>query len=209
MPNDLAVIRGALEPFREDLHAVAVESIYNAYWLIDGLQRMGFTAQMVNMLAVSQYGGLKHGDDNSDASHLAELMRLGLLPLAHIYPAVQRPLRDLMRRRLRMAQQSVRLLQSVQGYWARATGQRLSGDSFRHLTAKQVDQTFRDPTELFAVMQLLRIWKELQTRIHEIEDWAIWNSTWPLVPDLLGPRRGLQTNIERHSWLDTGRGHAD
>lgn len=172
LPNDLDVIRSALHPFRNELHAVAVESTYNAYWLIDGLRGMGFTAQMVNTLAVPQYAGLKHGDDDSDAVHLAELMRLGLLPTAYIYPAAQRPLRDLMRRRMLLVQQSVRLLQSVQGYWARATGQRLSANAFRNLTSMQIELTFRDPTELFAVVQLFRIWKGLQTRIQEMEDWA-------------------------------------
>jgi hypothetical protein len=124
LPNDLSVIDAALAPFREELVGVAVESTYNAYWLIDGLQVMGYPAKMVNTLAVPQYAGLKHGDDNSDATHLAELMRLGLLPTAYIDPREQRPLRDLLRRRVLLVQQSVRLLQSVQGYWARTTGQR-------------------------------------------------------------------------------------
>ena len=172
LPNDLPLIGAALAPFRAELAGVAVESTYNAYWLIDGLLAADYPARMVNTLAVPQYAGLKHGDDDSDATHLAELMRLGLLPSAYIYPAEQRPLRDLMRRRLLLVQQSVRLLQSVQGYWARATGQRLSANAFRQLTAAQLDQTFREPTVLFAVAQLLLAWKELQTRIQEIEDWA-------------------------------------
>jgi transposase len=155
LPNDLDTIRAALQPFRADLHAIAVESTYNAYWLIDGLQAEGFPTQMVNTLAVPQYAGLKHGDDDSDARHLAELMRLGLLPTAYIYPAEQRPLRDLMRRRMLLVQQSVRLLQSVQGYWARSTGQRLSANGIRQLDAKRVAQTFPEPTLRFAVTQLL------------------------------------------------------
>ena len=112
MPNDLPLIHAALAPFRENLHGVAVESTCNAYWLIDGLQAAGYPMQMVNTLAVPQCAGLKHGDDDSDAQHLANLMRLGLLPTAYIYPREQRPLR----RRMLLVQQSVRLLQSVQGY---------------------------------------------------------------------------------------------
>lgn len=171
LPNDLPTIHAALLPFREELVGVAVESTYNAYWLLDGLHACGYPTQMINTLAVPQYAGLKHGDDDSDALHLADLMRLGLLPTSYIYPATQRPLRDLMRRRMLLVQQSVRLLQSVQGYWARATGQRLSANGFRQLTAKQLDLTFTEPTVLFSVVQLLRAWKELQTRIQEIEDW--------------------------------------
>ncbi len=171
LPNDLPLIDAALTVFRNELHSIAVESTYNAYWLIDGLQAAGYPMQMVNTLAVPQYAGLKHGDDDSDAQHLANLMRLGLLPTAYIYPREQRPLRDLLRRRMLLVQQSVRLLQSVQGYWARTTGQRLSANSFRHLTRQQLADTFTEPTELFAVASLLQIWRTLQEKIAAMETW--------------------------------------
>ena len=171
LPNDLPLIDAALAPFRDELDGVAVESTYNAYWLIDGLQTAGYPAQMVNTLAVPQYAGLKHGDDDSDARHLANLMRLGLLPTAYIYPREQRPLRDLLRRRMLLVQQSVRLLQSVQGYWARATGQRLSANDFRHLTRTRLADTFVDPTELFAVVSLIQAWHALQEKVAAMEAW--------------------------------------
>jgi len=171
LPNDLPLINAALAPFRDELTGVAVESTYNAYWLIDGLQAAGYPAQMVNTLAVPQYAGLKHGDDDSDAQHLAELMRLGLLPTAYIYPRAQRPLRDLLRRRMLLVQQSVRLLQSVQGYWARTTGQRLSANGFRRLTRRQLADTFGEPTELFAVVSLLQAWRALQEKITAMDAW--------------------------------------
>lgn len=171
LPNDLPLIDAALAPFRSELTGVAVESTYNAYWLIDGLQTAGYPAQMVNTLAVPQYAGLKHGDDDSDARHLANLMRLGLLPTAYIYPREQRPLRDLLRRRMLLVQQSVRLLQSVQGYWARATGQRLSANDFRHLTRTRLADTFVDPTELFAVVSLIQAWRALQEKVAAMEAW--------------------------------------
>jgi transposase len=171
LPNDLSVIGEALAPFRDDLRGVAVESTYNAYWLIDGLLEAGYPAQMVNTLAVPQYAGLKHGDDDSDALHLAELMRLGLLPLAYIYPREQRPLRDLLRRRMLLVQQSVRLMHSVQGYWARTTGQKLSANGLRQMTMKQLKTTFADPTEQFAVANLLQAWRTLQDRVASMEDW--------------------------------------
>ena len=39
VPNDLDLIGAALAPFRDQLQGVAVESTYNAYWLLDGLDR--------------------------------------------------------------------------------------------------------------------------------------------------------------------------
>lgn len=171
LSNDLALLDAALAPFREGLHGVAVESTYNAYWLIDGLQAAGYPMRMVNTAAVPQYAGLKHADDDSDARHLANLMRLGLLPTAYIYPREQRPLRDLLRRRMLLVQQSVRLLQSVQGYWARATGRRLSANDFRHLTRQQLAATFVEPTELFAVASLIQAWRALQEKSTAMEQW--------------------------------------
>ena len=55
---------------------VAVESTYNWYWLVDGLMDHGYIVHLVNTTAIPRYDGLKHGDDHSDALHLAQLMRL-------------------------------------------------------------------------------------------------------------------------------------
>ena len=40
--NDLSATLEVLSPFRESLHSVAVESTFNWYWLVDGLQEAGF-----------------------------------------------------------------------------------------------------------------------------------------------------------------------
>lgn len=204
LPNDLSLLDAALTPFREELAGVAVESTYNAYWLIDGLQAQGYPMRMVNTLAVPQYAGLKHGDDDSDARHLAELMRLNLLPTAYIYPREQRPLRDLLRRRMLLVQQSVRLLQSVQGYWARATGQRLSANGFRHLTRQQLTETFRDPTELFAVVSLIQMWRTLQAKVAEIETWLAEDTRRRRELIALRTVPGIGAVLGLTIWLESG-----
>ncbi len=44
----------------------------------------GYAVHLVNTMAIPQYDGLKRGNDDSDALHLAQLLRhglgLGLLP---------------------------------------------------------------------------------------------------------------------------------
>ncbi|MDQ3205439.1 MAG: hypothetical protein M3Q40_02785 [Pseudomonadota bacterium] len=60
-----------------------------------------------------------------------------------------------MRRRMLPVQQLVRLLQSIQGYRARATGQRLSANAFRSLTRRQLAGTFTAPPELFLLTAVL------------------------------------------------------
>lgn len=103
--NDLSITLAELEPFRSDLVAIAVESTYNWYWLVDGLMDAGFTVKLVNTAAVCQYDGLKHRDDRDDAFHLAHLLRLGILPTGYIYPKQERAVRDLLRQRIRLVQQ--------------------------------------------------------------------------------------------------------
>lgn len=80
LPNDLAVIEQALSVFREELAGVVIESTYNWYWLVDGLMDAGYTTHLAHTAAVPQYAGLKHGDDDSDARHLANLLRSTFCP---------------------------------------------------------------------------------------------------------------------------------
>ena len=54
-----------LEPYRETLKGVAVESTFNWYWLVDGIQDKGFVCQLVNTAAVKQYDGLKYSGGSS------------------------------------------------------------------------------------------------------------------------------------------------
>ena len=46
LPNDLDVVLFALSPFRKELAAVVVESTFNWYWLVDGLQEEGYKVHL-------------------------------------------------------------------------------------------------------------------------------------------------------------------
>ncbi len=63
LPNHLPDILKALDPFKESLESVVVESTYNWYWLVDGLQDAGYEVHVANPSAIKQYEGLKHTDD--------------------------------------------------------------------------------------------------------------------------------------------------
>jgi transposase len=99
LPNCLEAIVDCLNPYREQLVGIAVESTFNWYWLVDGLMEQGYRVHLVNTSAVRQYEGLKYRDDRHDARWLAHLLQLGVLPCGYIYPKEERPLRDLLRRR--------------------------------------------------------------------------------------------------------------
>ena len=89
LPNDLTKILESLEPWREEIAWVVVESTFNwywllaiGYWLVDGLQAAGFKVHLANTTAIKKYEGLKHSGDESDARYLANdtLIRTALLP---------------------------------------------------------------------------------------------------------------------------------
>ena len=173
LPNDLPRVLAALEPFRSQLTAVAVESTYNWYWLVDGLNDHGYPTRLVNTTAVVQYAGLKHGNDHTDARHLAHLMRLGILPEGYIYPREQRGVRDLLRRRFLLVRQSVTLINSLQSAWSRRTGHGLRSNALRQLTAQMIDATFSDPMERLAVHGQWQLTTVLRTQIDQIERWVL------------------------------------
>jgi transposase len=81
LPAELAVILGALEPYRPQLKAVAVESTFNWYWLVDGLQAANYPVHLANPAAMVQYSGLKQTDDESDALWLSMPATRGAFPI--------------------------------------------------------------------------------------------------------------------------------
>ena len=44
----------------------------------------GYDVRLAHTGAITQYAGIKHTNDESDARHLAHLLRLGILPEGHI-----------------------------------------------------------------------------------------------------------------------------
>jgi len=72
LPNCIDTIVSALKPFRKTLTGIAVESTYNWYWLVDGLQDAGFKMHLTNPSAMQQYEGIKHTDDKWDSFLLAQ-----------------------------------------------------------------------------------------------------------------------------------------
>jgi len=74
MPNNLSTILQALDPVKESLKGVVVESTFNWYWLVDGLIENGCKVHLANSSAIRQYEDLKHTDDNWDSFWLAHFL---------------------------------------------------------------------------------------------------------------------------------------
>ena len=104
LDNDPELTLRTLSQYKKRLKAIAVESTFNWYWLVDALMEAGHQVELVNTAKVVQYSGLKRTNDRYDAFHLAHLMRLGILPTGYIYPKEERGLRDLLRKRIQLVQ---------------------------------------------------------------------------------------------------------
>src|SRR5882724_10390800 len=154
LPCDLKEIAKFLAPFKTRLEQVAVESTFNWYWLVDGLQSLKYPVVLANPAAMEQYSGVKHADDTNDAFFLAELLRLNILPTGYIYDAHLRPMRDLLRRRLMLVHQRTALMLSFKSLYTRTTGQEMALSELKALEIKEAQELYDHPAnQLIAGMQ--------------------------------------------------------
>jgi transposase len=168
-PNDLRNILMALEPFKGELDGVVVESTYNWYWLVDGLQENGYAVHLANPSAVKQYEGLKYTDDQWDAFWLAHMLRLGILPEGYIYPKQQRDVRDLLRRRLLYVQNRTSHILSFQSMVTRNLGIRISNNGVKQMTQEKAREMFMSPSLKFAAEKSIAAIGFLDATIKQIE----------------------------------------
>ncbi len=169
LPNDLGMLLGELEPFGDSLKGLVVESTFNWYWLVDGLQAAGYRVHLANTAAIKQYKGLKHTDDHSDARWLAHLLRLGILPEGYIYPREARAVRDLLRKRSQLVRQRTANLLSVQNLFARQSGGKLAANRIKQLSAEEFGELFPEPNIALAGTSNLAVIRWLDEQIEALE----------------------------------------
>ena len=169
LPNELGAILRFLSPYKDQLTGLVVESTFNWYWLVDALIDNDYCVHLANTTAIQQYSGLKHADDNSDASWLAEMLRLNILPTGYIYPKQERTLRDLMRKRMQLVQQSTKNLLSIQGAYMRHLSYKLNNNNIKQLTALKIEQDFNSQNTVLATQTNLVVMTCLKKQINAIE----------------------------------------
>lgn len=169
LPNDLGRILQLLEPWREEIAGVVVESTFNWYWLVDGLQAAGFKVHLANTTAIKKYEGLKHSGDESDARYLAHLLRLGILPTGTILPPEQRAVRDLARKRMQLVRSRTTHILSVENIIARQHGARIKCNEVKRLTAETVDQMALPEDVAFAIKTNVAVIATLSKQIDVLE----------------------------------------
>lgn len=169
LENKIETVLAFLESSRDAISGVVVESTYNWYWLVDGLQDAGYRMHLANTAAIQQYEGLKHGDDESDARWLATLLRLGLLPEGHIYPREERAVRDLVRKRSQLVRNHTRQMLSVENLIVRNTGQRVTASQVRALTSESVDALGLEDDIVLAIKTNVAVMLCLREQIELVE----------------------------------------
>ena len=168
--NNLDLIVETLEPFKDQLKGLVVESTYNWYWLVDGLMDAGYgCVHLANPSAIKQYEGLKHSDDKHDAYFLAQLLILGILPQGYIYPKEDRPVRDLARKRMFLVKHKTAHILSLQSLIARCCGQRISTNQIRTLTVADLRQLLKEEYLLLSAQANLNIIAFLIQQIKALE----------------------------------------
>ena len=144
---DLDAVVRFLEPMKAQIQSMAVESTFNWYWLVDGLRAAGYPVDLANPAKIQQYSGIKHMDDVDDAFFLAELQRLKILPTAHVYDPALRPVRDLLRRRMKLVQQRTSLIVSFQSLHWRTTGRPLSLSETKQMEPAEATKLYSHPAD--------------------------------------------------------------
>ena len=167
--NDLTEILAALSVHRADLSGVVVESTFNWYWLVDGLQEAGYRVHLANTTAIKQYDGLKHRGDESDARQLAHLLRLGLLPQGHIMPKAARAVRDLARKRMQLVQQRTAQILSIENSVSRYTGGRIKSDCVKRLQETDLKQMQLGAMQTLGLSANVAVMQALQLQIDSLE----------------------------------------
>ena len=169
LKNDMNLILKILSPYKEELRGVVIESIFNWYWLVDGLMEKGYRVHLANPAAIQQYKGLKHAADKHSAFWLAHLLRLNLLPEGYIYPKEIRAVRDLLRKRMQLVQIRTANILSIQNLFSRNTGSKINTREIQKMARKNGEQFHSNPDLSMAIQSNLAVVAALDEQIKLLE----------------------------------------
>jgi transposase len=167
--NDVRNYLRFLEPYREELVAIGVESTYNWYWLVDSLNESSYKMRLMNPSKASNFKELKYTNDRHDAAWIAKMLALGIMPEGYIMPPEERSLRDLLRRRSFMVSKRGSFLKSMQNVIARSAGRQVSSDELLKWDADMIRASLTDPLVADSVLLLVPVVRTLTAQIHALE----------------------------------------
>lgn len=203
--NDLLGILEVLSSYKETIQGIVVESTYNWYWLVDGLQAAGYKVHLANTTAIKQYAGLKYTDDKSDGIWLARLLRLGLLETGHIYPKEKRGIRELLRRRMVLVRQQTMCVLGIQGIITRYENVQLSGDKIkREKDDEKILRHVQNQQVRLAVESHLKVLRCIMDQIENLEQRILLEIKDDAVFKLVKTLPGVGSILAMTILLETG-----
>lgn len=201
--NDIGVILKYLQPFQDSVLGIVVESTFNWYWLVDGLENAGYKVHLAHPGAITQYNGLKHQDDKHSAFFLAKLLKLNILPEGYIFPKKDRHIRDLLRKRLMMVSSQTQYLLSFKSLLNRNLSISMSSNDIKKLTEVKLEQMFENEHLLFsakanisAMRYFIKQSKEIEKevlKVAELKPEFLILTTTPGIGKILGLTIALET----------------
>jgi transposase len=157
MDNDLDIMEAALRPYKGSLEVV-VESTINWEWLVYGLQKYGYEVKLAHTLGLKAITWSKKKTDTWDAFTLAKLLRGRLIPQAYIYPYELRPVRDLVRERIRLVTKRATEYGAINRTLLKYNIQGFDRNSVKRLNDKDMHELYHHPfVRMKATMELQRI----------------------------------------------------
>jgi transposase len=105
-PSTLEALRREMAPALSPagpVPQVVLEATYGWYWAVETLQQLGAQVHLAHPLGIKGFTTRRVKNDERDAVDLADLLRMGRLPEAHIAPEPVRALRELVRHRAKLS----------------------------------------------------------------------------------------------------------
>ena len=148
---------------------VVLESTFNWYWLVDGLQDSGYEVVLAHTLALSMITRARVKTDRRDAVVLARLLRMDEVPEGYIYPRETRGIRDLIRRRGSVVALRAREYAGLRRLLYQEGLCDHSRSGSRQMSEDELEEVFKNPeVRMTAAQEFARI--DLYTeQIHAIE----------------------------------------
>lgn len=191
LPNDISEIDGFFQSHKENLSDIVVESTFNGYWLLDGLKDKGYGVKLAHVMACEQYAGLRYADDKSDCLWLNRMHRVGVLPTGYIYPKEERPIRDLLRRRMYLVQTRTGLWNSLKQLSYTCNTDPLKRSLLVNREPQQIEHLFPDPLSGISANSLLKVIHTLNSQISQIESVIHKHTKADKIVDRLRKVRGI------------------
>jgi transposase len=176
VPNNLEGILRYLLPFKGDIQGVVVESTFNWYWLIDGLEEAGYKVHLAHPPAIIQYSGIKNQDDKHSAFFLAQLLKDNnllsdkRLPQGYIFPKKERHLRDLLRKRSVLVNNRTRYILSFKSLVNRTLSINMSSNVIKTLNDDDLEKMFSNEHLRMTAKSSISAMHSFTVLIKEIEN---------------------------------------